>query len=150
MTMTETDLIEGLATLFRANVNEPLASCEVHTWPQIDYEGAAGYVELSFVSGREVFEAIGNQAADEVSLRIYAELKFADTEANRQSIETLCAQIRFILRTAANRRMSTDSGLATLNRDIRWEYGFNADGQVIKRYCTIWVTYRLPQGTSAP
>jgi len=146
--MTETDLIEGVAALLRAYSNEPLASMEVHTQPQIGYEDADGFVEVSFSAGSEVFEAIGNQAADEVTLRIYAQFPFADTVVNRQKLETLCAQIRYELRT--NRGLTTSSGTATRNQQIRWNYGFASDGADARRQCEVFVTYRIPQGSTAP
>ena len=87
-------------------------------------------------------------AADEVTLRIYAQFPFADTVVNRQKLETLCAQIRYELRT--NRSLTTSSGTATRNQQIRWNYGFASDGADARRQCEVFVTYRIPQGSTAP
>ncbi len=145
--MTETQCAEALATLLRAYATAPLKDCEVHVQSQIGYEDADGSVTVLLASGREVAEAIGDQFKDEVSFRIVGVIPFADTEANRQSIETLCAQIRYILRD--NRTLSAGGELAQRNQDITWEYGFASVGDQTQRQCTVNVVYRIPQ-TATP
>ena len=142
--MTETQLAEAVATLLRAVSTAPLSTLEVHVQDQVGYEDPDGSVTVFIIGGNEEPEAIGEQFADEVNLRIVGMIPWADTLANRQGIETLCKQIRTILR-GDNRRLSAGGELATRNTNVAWEYGFTAEGADAKRTCSVTVTYRIRQ-----
>lgn len=142
--MTETELAEGLAALLRAVDTPPLSTLEVHVQSQVGYEDEDGSVTVYIVGGREVPEAIGQQFADEVHLRMIGLIPWADTEANRRLSETLCKQLRTILR-GDNRWLAAGGQVSTRNSDIAWDYGYAATNDLAKRTCQVDVTYRIQQ-----
>ena len=142
--MTETELVEALAVLLRAETTDPLKSCEVHIESQVGYEAPGGSVTVLNPGGDEVAEAIGEQFADEVRLRLVGLLDWKDTQANRRDIKTLCKQLRTILR-GDNRRLTAGGEITTRNSGISWEYGYASVGNAAKRTCQVDVVYRIRQ-----
>lgn len=142
--MTETALAEALANLLRAVDTAPLNGLEIHVQSQVGYEDEDGSVTVYIVGGKEVPEGIGQQFADEVHLRLVGLLPWADTQANRRDSETLCKQLRTILR-GDNRWLAAGGEVATKNSDVSWSYGYAATNDLAKRTCQVDVTYTVQQ-----
>ena len=148
--MTDTALCEAIATGLRGYSTSPLSTLEVHCWSQHGYEDPNGYVLVAPMSGEEVSQGIGSHTAagyvltDDLRVGIRAVILFADTAANRQSIETLCTQIRYWLRS--NRALTAGGQTTQRATNVTWTYG--TMGEVgspgHKRYCEVNVTYRKP------
>jgi hypothetical protein len=148
--VTDTELCEAIATGLRAYATAPLADMEVHCWSQLGYEGESGYVVVAPVEGAEVSQGIGSHTAagynlvDDLRVGIRAVIVFAETAANRQSIETVCQQIRYWLR--ANRQVTAGAQTTQRNTDVSWTYGTLGEdaSDDSKRTCEVQVTYRKP------
>jgi hypothetical protein len=148
--MTDTQLCEAIASGLRAYTTSPLSGLEVHVWSQLGYEDPNGYVLVAPISGEEVSQGIGSHTAagyvltDDLRVGIRAVITFADTEANRQSVETLCTQIRYWLRS--NRQLTAGSQKTQRATNVTYTYGTmgEAGSPGHKRYCEVNVTYRKP------
>ncbi len=148
--MTDTALCEAIATGLRAYSTSPLSTMEVHCWSQLGYEDPNGYVVVAPVGFEEVSQGIGNHTqagytlADDLRVGIRAVIVFADTEANRQKVETLCTQIRYWLRS--NRQVTAGGQTTQRATNVTGTYGTmgEAGSPGHKRYCEVNVTYRKP------
>jgi hypothetical protein len=147
--VSDTELIEAVATALRSYATSPLADCEVHCWDQIGYEDADGSVVVAFGSCTQTPEAIGEQLDDAIALDITGYIGHADTETNRRNCESLCKQIANVLRL--NRQISAGGEIARTNAQepITWEYGFVGEGANAMRYCNVRVTYHKTPDTAA-
>lgn len=148
--MTDTELCEAIASGLRGYATAPLANLEVHCWSQLGYEDPNGYVIVAPMSGQELSQGIGSHTqagftlVDNLRVGIRAVITFADTAANRQSIETLCTQLRYWLRS--NRQLTSGAQTTQRGTDVSWTYGTmgEAGSPGHKRYCEVQVTYRKP------
>jgi len=148
--MTDTQLCEAIATGLRAYSTSPLSAMEVHCWSQLGYEDPNGYVIVAPINGEEITQAIGNHTqagytlCDDLRVGIRAVITFADTAANRQSIETVCSQLRYWLRS--NRQVTVSGETTQRATNVTWTYGTmgEAGSPGHKRYCEVNVTYRKP------
>ena len=140
--MTTTQLVEALAVKLRASTDSPLADLEVHVMPQLALEDPDGSVVVDIAEVSQIGIAIGEQLEDTASLIIEGRIPFADTEANRQSLENLAEAIVKVLRE--NRRISAGDGIARTNADgpITWVPGFDADRDDLMRTCNVTLKYR--------
>lgn len=147
--MTDTELIEAVATALRSYATSPLADCEVHCWDQIGYEDADGSVVVAFGACSSDALYIGPQYMDNVALDITGYIGHADTETNRRNCETLRTQIVNVLRL--NPQISAGGEIAETNarEPITWEYGFVGEGANAMRYCSVRVTYHKTPDTAA-
>jgi len=146
--MTDTELLEGLATLLRGYTTAaPLSTASIFVWDQVAYKRGETRVTCWVNGGREQFMAIGGQADNWVDVNIRGEIPFADTQVNYQSIMSLCSQLRYGLRL--NRALSAGGTTAYLNTDCTWQLGYSGEGQEIKRTCEVKISYRIPQTTAA-
>jgi len=146
--MTDTQLLEGLATLLRDYATaDPLKSANIFVWDQVAYKRGETRVTCWVNGGHEQFVAIGGQADNWVDVTIRGEVPFADTAANHQNIMDLCSQIRYVLRL--NRALAAGGATAYLNTDCKWQLGYSGEQQELKRTCEVKIAYRVPQTTAA-
>jgi hypothetical protein len=141
--------MEAVAVALRGATASVLADCEVHVDDQIGLEATAGSVVIVNPETAQSHIAIGEQLEDAVQLEIIGTLAFADTQASRQNIKTLCRGIVNILRD--NRRISAGGELARTNAQepLRWRCGFVGEGDDLKRQCRVYVTYHITPDTTS-
>lgn len=151
--MTDTELVEALATVLRAYATAPLADMEVHVNDQYAYEDTDGAVVIALLGGEQRHIAIGDAVAsmmDTVRLSVTAYKPYANTSAARTAIDTVGRQILDVLRQ--NRAISAGGEYATTNArvPITWEYGYMGDQGAQYRTVTVTVAYeKSPEATSA-
>ena len=142
--MRDDELIDAVAAGLRAYATAPLSTCKVHAWDQTGYEGTAGHVVVRIASGSQTHIALGDtyqSLEDTVAFEIIGILPEADTAVNRRNMVLLREQIVDWLR---DNRVLTAGGHDTLTNaesSIDWTYGTSAEGDKLRRYCTVAVTY---------
>ena len=139
--MTDDELVLALAAKVRAVSTAPLGNLEVHAWEMVGSEDPDGSVVVQVAAGIQEHIAIGEQLMDSVDLQIEARIPLAETAASRSKIAAVRKQIVDLLRgnrtlTAGGEDARTNSASA-----IRWEYGVDSEGDRLKRYCMVAVTY---------
>ena len=139
--MTDTELVEALAAKIRAVSVAPLGDLEVHEWDQVGSEDPDGSVVVRVGVGTQVHIALGEQLMDNIRLEIVALIPHGDSQANRREVASVRKQIVDLLR--GNRKLSVGGETAQTNarENITWEYGTDGEGEKLRRYCLVSVTY---------